>query len=230
MMRRAFLPPLAALTTCAFMVAAAAAAPGESSGPPGMERMQHWAADHEALLDARLAGLKAGLKLTSDQEKLWPPFETAVRDAAKMNMQHMKAMMDRAQKMRDMMEQMKDAKDATDISPDGSAVSPVDRMEAMAQRLSERGAAIKKVADAAKPLYASLDDAQKRLFGLLGGELAIMGRHRGGGMMGGMGMGMMGAGGGMMGEGGMGMMGRDPNAMKKMANPSNDDEDSSDGE
>jgi hypothetical protein len=33
-----------------------------------MERMQHWADDHEAMLDAKLAGLKAGLRLTSDQE------------------------------------------------------------------------------------------------------------------------------------------------------------------
>ena len=34
------------------------------------------------MLDARLAGLKAGLRLTPDQEKLWGPFEAAVRDFA----------------------------------------------------------------------------------------------------------------------------------------------------
>ena len=42
------------------------------------ERMQHWAADRETMLDAKLAGMKAGLRLTTDQEKLWPPFESAV--------------------------------------------------------------------------------------------------------------------------------------------------------
>ena len=61
MMRRILLP-LTALTVCVFALAAPAAS-DESPGPMGMERMQHWAADHEALLDAKLAGLKAGLKL-----------------------------------------------------------------------------------------------------------------------------------------------------------------------
>ena len=99
-----------------------------------MEQMQHWAADHEALLDARLAGLKAGLKPPPDQEKLWPPFETAVRDAAKMRMEHMKAMMDRMQKMRDMdmTELMQGTDDMKDMGPPDQAISPVDRLEALA--------------------------------------------------------------------------------------------------
>ena len=33
--------------------------------------------------DARVAGLKAGLKLTAEQEKNWPAVETAIRDLAK---------------------------------------------------------------------------------------------------------------------------------------------------
>ena len=185
-MRRIFLPPLAAVSIGAFAVAAAIAAPGESSGPPGMEQMQHWAADHEALLDARLAGLKAVLKLTPDQEKLWTPFEAAVRDAAKMRMEQMTSMMDRMQKMREMMGQKQDKNDAKDMGPTGQEASPVDRLETLAQRMSGRGAALEKVVDAAKPLYASLDDSQKRLFGMLGREMLMMGHgHRGMGMMGG---------------------------------------------
>ena len=193
--------------------------------------MQHWTADHEALLDSRLAGLKAVLKLTPDQEKLWTPFEAAVRDAAKMRMEQTKAMMDRMQKMREMMGQMQDKTDMKDMGPTGQEVSPIDRLEALAQRMSGWGAALEKVADAAKPLYASLDDPQKRLFTLLGRDLLMMGHgHRGMGMMGGMGMGMMGGGREMMGEGGMGMMGRAPDRMKMMGNQSNDAEDSSDDE
>jgi zinc resistance-associated protein len=206
-MIRYFAPSLAALAICAFGVTAMAA-PGGPSEPPGMERMQHWASDHEALLDARLAGIKAGLKLTPDQEKLWTPFEAAVRDVAKMRAERMKAMMDRVQEMRHMMEQMQDTNDMQDMGPIGPTVSPVDRLEAIAQRMSERSAAIKKVADAAAPLYASLDETQKRLFGLLGGERLMMGhRHLGMGMMGGMGMGMVGRGRGDVGESGMGMVG-----------------------
>src|SRR5208337_5390238 len=100
-MLRYVLPPFAALAICAFGVTAEAGS-GGSPGPAGMERMQHWAADHEALLDAKLGGLKAGLKLTPDQEKLWGPFEAAVRDLAEMHMHHM---MDRMEMMRGMMGQ-----------------------------------------------------------------------------------------------------------------------------
>ena len=52
--------PLVALAICAFSVTAEAGS-GEAPGPAGTERMQHWAADHEALLDAKLAGLKAAV-------------------------------------------------------------------------------------------------------------------------------------------------------------------------
>ena len=229
-MIRYVLLPLAALAICAVGVSATVAQV-ESSETMGMDRMQHWAADHAALLDARLAGLKAVLKLTADQEKLWTPFEAAVRDAAKMRMEQMRAMTDRMQKMREMMGQKQDKNDTEDMGPTGQVVSPVDRLEALAKRMSEWGSALEKVANSAKPLYASLDDPQKRLFGMLGRELLMMGHgHRGMGMMGGMGMGMMGGGREMMGEGGMGMMGRDGDRMKAMGNQSNDDEDSSDEE
>ena len=41
------------------------------------------AEDMSAFTDARVAGLKAGLKLTPEQEKNWPAVETAIRDLAK---------------------------------------------------------------------------------------------------------------------------------------------------
>src|SRR5580692_6021465 len=143
---RHFLPPFALLAACTFALAAQVA-PSEASEPTGMERMQHWAADHAALLDAKLAGLKAGLKLTSDQDKLWPPFETAVRDAAKLHADHMKSMMEHMQKMRGMMEGMqksgeKKSEDMNETTAPGQTMSPVDRLEAMGQRMSEHGAAI----------------------------------------------------------------------------------------
>jgi hypothetical protein len=218
MMRR-FLAPLAALTICAFAFPAHAAS-DESSGSMRMERMQNWVADHQALLDAGLAGLKAGLKLTSDQEKLWPPFETAVRDAAKLRMEQMKSMFERMQKMRDMMGSMKESGDMKETPAPGEAVSPVERLGALGQRLSERGAAITKVADAAKPLYASLDDSQKRLFALLGREMVMMGHGQ-------RGMEMMRVGKGMMG-GGTGMMGGRSDRMGPNDNgPEEEDDDSS---
>src|SRR5215469_17821536 len=49
-----------------------------------MQHMRFSAEDRAAFADARIAAIHAGLKLTPDQEKLWPPVETAVRDFAKM--------------------------------------------------------------------------------------------------------------------------------------------------
>jgi len=160
---------ITALVLSAGVLSAKAAPMDQGSAPMGMERMQHWAADHQALLDAKLAGLKAGLKLTPDQEQLWGPFEAAVRDAAKMRMEHMRAMMDR----------MRGA-----MGEGAERPSPVDHIEAMAAHMSEAASALTKIADTAKPFYASLDDSQKRIFGWLGRELLMMGQgHRGMGMM-----------------------------------------------
>src|SRR6187551_4037786 len=49
--------------------------------------------DRAAFTDARIAAVKAGLKLNSDQEKLWPPVEAAVRDFAKLRIDRANARM-----------------------------------------------------------------------------------------------------------------------------------------
>ena len=189
-MMRHMLLACAALAASTFAPAARAAE--DQSSQPAMERMQHWAADHEAMLDAKLAGLRAGLRLNADQEKLWPAFETALRDAANLHMEQMKSMMERMRKMHETMMRGE---------PD-EAMSPLDRLEVMGQRMSERGAAIEKVAAAGQPLYASLDDSQKRRFVMLGHALFMMGHgHPGMAMMHGMmGRGAMGREGAMGGE------------------------------
>ena len=212
-MMRYILLACAALAASTF--ASAARAADDEASQPAMERMQHWADDHEAMLDAKLAGLRAGLRLTSDQEKLWPPFETAIRDAAKLHMDQMKSMMERMRKMHETM-----------MQDEGEAVSPIDRLEAMGQGMSARGAAIEKVAEAGKPLYASLDDSQKRRFVMLGRALFMMGHgHPSAAMMQ-----------GMMGHGAMGhegMMGGGSDRMEGMGHGPDehgpdDEEDNSD--
>ncbi len=155
------------------------------NNPPDMSGWaQHWAADHQALLNAKLAGLKAGVQLTPDQEKLWGPFEAAVRDAAEMRMRHMQDMMQRMGKMH--MEGMDHPGRLDDMDMgEGGRPSPLDRLDALANRLTEVGAALKKVADTGKPLYASLDDQQKRIFGFLAREMMRMDHHGGMGPPGG---------------------------------------------
>ena len=57
------------------------------------EHMRMSPEDRAAFADARIAAVHAGLKLTPDQEKLWPPVETAVRDFAKMRIDRANARM-----------------------------------------------------------------------------------------------------------------------------------------
>src|SRR5260221_10876901 len=56
-------------------------------GPGGPARAQRWrpnAEDISAFADARIAAIHAGLKLNAEQEKNWPPVESALRDLAKL--------------------------------------------------------------------------------------------------------------------------------------------------
>ena len=49
--------------------------------------------DRAAFADARIAAVHAGLKLNADQEKLWPPVETAVKEFAKLRIDRANARM-----------------------------------------------------------------------------------------------------------------------------------------
>jgi hypothetical protein len=133
----------------------AIAAPDPLDGPRA-HRME----DRAFLFDAKLAGMKAALKLTPEQEKLWPAFETAARDAAKARMTEMRALRDEMH---------------GDARP-----SPIAMMTEMSDHLAKASEELKKVADAAAPLYDSFDDIQKGHFGPLLRMLREGGGHHGG--------------------------------------------------
>ena len=129
--------------------------------------------DRAAFADARIAAVHAGLKLSADQEKLWPPVETAVRDFAKMRIDRANA-------------RMKAQPDEDQQKPD----DPVARLRERADNMATTATALKKIADAADPLYKTLDDGQKRRLAILThmeGRFGGGWRHRGfeHGMMGG---------------------------------------------
>ena len=65
--------------------------PSIATGVYGQMRMNP--EDRAAFADARIAAVHAGLKLTADQEKLWPPVEAAVRDFAKLRIDRANARM-----------------------------------------------------------------------------------------------------------------------------------------
>lgn len=100
--------------------------------------------DMSAFADARIAGVKAGLRLTADQEKLWPPVEAAVRDLAKLRIDRITARRERAPS-EDLMTRLRERSDA----------------------MSANAAAFKKAVDAAEPLYKTLNDDQKRRLAML---------------------------------------------------------------
>jgi hypothetical protein len=120
-----------------------------------MGHMQMNPEDRAAFVDARIAAVHAGLKLNADQEKLWPPVETAVRDFAKLRIDRANARMN--------------AKPEEDAQ---KPADPVARLRARAENMAASATALKKIADAADPLYKTLDDGQKR-------RLAVL-THRGG--------------------------------------------------
>jgi hypothetical protein len=125
--------------------------PGRDQGGPNLQsgqinRWQMSADDLRAFTDARVAAMKAGLQLTPDQERNWRPFEDAYRNLAKL----------RADRII--------ARRSGQVQPPNNIV---EFMQRRADQWTEGAAAFKKFADAAVPLYQSLDDAQKRRFGIL---------------------------------------------------------------
>ena len=108
--------------------------------------------DVAALTDARIAGLKAGLKLSAEQEKNWAPVESAIRDLSK----------ERADRMASRRESRGGTDNAQQPRPDA-----ITRLRQGADAMTTRAASLKKLADAAEPLYQSLDDGQKRRFAVL---------------------------------------------------------------
>ena len=145
-------------------------AQGDPDGPRwgGGPRWHHWggreeregrrlsADDMRAFADARIAALHAGLALRPDQEKNWPPFEQALRAAAK----------DRIDRVQ--------ARQAAGDATQPQASDPVERLKRVADAMSRRGTVLKQIADTAAPLYQSLDDGQKNRFRML----ARFGHHR----------------------------------------------------
>lgn len=100
--------------------------------------------DRAAFLDARLAALHAGLELTAEQDKLWPPVEQAYRDFAKLVMSERQAFHDQ-----------------------GKTLDPIAKLQMRSDNMIARGQALKKLAAAAGPLYATFTDAQKHRLPIL---------------------------------------------------------------
>jgi hypothetical protein len=155
--------------TAALAIAGASLAYAQKA-PDASEHIKRWqpnAEDIAAFSDARIAGIHAGLKLTAEQEKNWPAVEAALRDLAKQRSDRFAAR-------------------ASADKPADLPKDPIERLARRADMMTQTGTALKKLADAAGPLYKSLDDSQKHRLTILarlegrqfGGERGPRG-HRG---------------------------------------------------
>jgi len=104
----------------------------------------------------RAPRIKADLRLTPEQEKNWPGLESALHDIGK-------ARADRLVAFRAERGQQKEPGDV------------IEYLSSHAKFLGERSNDVKKLADAAQPLYTSLDERQKRRFA---DELIRLSRER----------------------------------------------------
>ncbi len=95
--------------------------------------------------DARTAAIKAELRLTPEQEKNWPGFETVLHGIDK----------GRADRQVALQAERGQQKEPGDV---------IEYLSRQAKALGERSTDVKKLADAAQPLYASLDEHQKKRF------------------------------------------------------------------
>jgi zinc resistance-associated protein len=113
--------------------------------------------DRAAFTDARIAALKAGLRLRPDQEGNWSAFEVALRDIAKMHEERHAGL--RQDQLR--------AGDRGDDADRRGDPGSVERLRLHAEMMTKAGESLKRLADAQEPLYQSLDDSQKNRFQIL---------------------------------------------------------------
>ncbi len=98
--------------------------------------------DFNRLVDARIASIEAGLKLTADQERLWAPVENAIRTAAGERFTRMEERPDR------------DERRSMDF---------MQRLEQRSTMMTQRGQRFAAVTTALRPLWDTFSEDQKRI-------------------------------------------------------------------
>ncbi|WP_296715234.1 Spy/CpxP family protein refolding chaperone [Rhodoblastus sp.] len=122
--------------------------PAAAQSADAAAQAQQSEADRLTLIEARIAAVKTGLQLTPAQQKDWDNLEKIVREVIA------------ARAAR----QVADVKEAAAFRDKDDVVSG---MKLAARDFSARGAELNRVADAAAPLFASMDAAQKHRFAVL---------------------------------------------------------------
>ena len=135
-------------TTALFLIASPIAhAQTTSSATP--ERLN--AADRNSLTDLRIELVKAALQLTPEQEKLWPPVETAIRGRAE----------DRKARVAKIQETVGRRADESRFEVMRNR-DPIAFLQRRSEALAQRSADLDKLAEAWQPLYKTFSPEQRR--------------------------------------------------------------------
>ena len=110
--------------------------------------LQEAQAEGRELTEIRIDVVKNALQLSPEQTKYWPAIEEAIRARAEM----------RRQRLENVAERMDEAQPDRDF---------VKIMQNHAAVLTERGTALRRLADAWQPLNSTLNDTQKRRMRIL---------------------------------------------------------------
>lgn len=109
------------------------------------------AADRNTLTDLRIDLVKAALQLTPDQEKLWPPVESAIRSRAE----------DRKARIAKIQETVGRRADESRIDALRNR-DPIAFLQRRSEALAQRSADLDKLAEAWQPLYKTLNQEQRQ--------------------------------------------------------------------
>jgi hypothetical protein len=142
--------------TIAFFVIGSPFANAQSSQTSSTAPERLNAADRNNLTDMRIDLVKAALQLTPEQEKLWPPVESAIRARAE----------DRKARVAKIQETVGRRADESRVDTLRNR-DPIAFLQRRSEALAQRSADLDKLAEAWQPLYKTLNPEQRQRMGAL---------------------------------------------------------------
>ena len=137
-------------TTALFLTASSIAnAQSSQTSSPAPEKLN--ATDRSTLTDMRVDLVKAALQLTPEQEKLWPPVESAIRARAE----------DRKARVAKIQETVGKRADESRIEVMRNR-DPIAFLQRRSQALAQRSDDLDRLAEAWEPLYNTLSQQQRQ--------------------------------------------------------------------
>jgi len=137
-------------TTAIFLTASPIAHAQATTLPPAAQERLN-AADRSNLTDMRIDLVKAALQLTPDQEKLWPPVESAIRARAE----------DRKARIAKIQETVGRRADESRVEVMRNR-DPIAFLQRRSEALAQRSADLDKLAEAWQPLYKTFNPEQRQ--------------------------------------------------------------------